>query len=71
MRNFTTEDDDTMVAMNKDEIYRYLRHMQSKQIKYAPPNQNDSVTNKIQISPPPCCKGKTYCTTTNGWQRFD
>ena len=35
MRNFTTEDDDTMEAMNKDEIYRYLGHMQSKQIKHA------------------------------------
>ena len=29
MRNFTTEDDDTMEAMNKDEINRYLGHMQS------------------------------------------
>jgi hypothetical protein len=27
MRNFTTEDDDTMEAMNKDELYRYLGHM--------------------------------------------
>ena len=35
MRNFTKEDDDTMEAMNKDEIYRYLGHMQSKQIKHA------------------------------------
>jgi len=35
MRNFTTEDDDTMEAMNKDEIHRYLGHMQSKQIKHA------------------------------------
>ena len=35
MRIFTTEDDGTMEAMNKDEIYRYLGHMQSKQIKYA------------------------------------
>ena len=26
MRNFTTEDDDTMQAMNTDEIYRYLGH---------------------------------------------
>jgi hypothetical protein len=32
MRNFTTEDDDTMEAMNKDDIYRYLGNMQSKQI---------------------------------------
>ena len=35
MGNFTTEDNDTMEAMNKDEIYRYLDHMQSKQIKHA------------------------------------
>ena len=34
MRNFTTEDDDTMEAMDKDDIYRYLGHMQSKQIKH-------------------------------------
>ena len=32
MRNFTTEDDDSMEAMNKDDIYRYLGHMQSEQI---------------------------------------
>jgi len=35
MRNFTKEDDDTMEAMNKDDIYRYLGHMHSKQIKHA------------------------------------
>ena len=35
MRNFTTEDDDTMEAMNEDDIYRYLGHMQAKQIKHA------------------------------------
>jgi len=35
MRNFTTEDDDTMEAMNEDNIYRYLDHMQAKQIKHA------------------------------------
>ena len=34
-RTFTTEDDDTMEAMNKDDLYRYLGHMQSKQIKQA------------------------------------
>jgi len=34
LRNFTTEDDDTMEAMNEDDIYRYLGHMQSKQIKH-------------------------------------
>jgi len=28
MRNFTTEDDDnTMEAMNEDDVYRYLGHM--------------------------------------------
>jgi hypothetical protein len=31
-RNFTTEDDDTMEAMNEDDLYRYLGHKQSKRI---------------------------------------
>jgi len=35
MRNFTTEDDDSMEAMNEDDIYRYLGHMQPKQIEHA------------------------------------
>ena len=35
MRNSTTEDDDTMEAMKEDDIYRYLGHVQSKQIKHA------------------------------------
>jgi len=35
MRNFTTDDDDTMEAMNEDNMYRYLGHMQAKQIKCA------------------------------------
>ena len=34
-RNFTTEDDDTMEAMNEADICRYLGHMQAKQIKHA------------------------------------
>jgi len=34
VRNFTTEDDDTMEAMNEDDMYRYLGHMQTKQIKH-------------------------------------
>ena len=34
MRNFTTEDDE-MEAMNEDDMYRYLGHMQAKQIKHA------------------------------------
>jgi hypothetical protein len=34
MRNFTTEDADTMEAINEDDIYRYLGHMQTKQINY-------------------------------------
>ena len=34
MRNFTTEDDDTIEAMNEDDMYRYLDHIQAKQIKY-------------------------------------
>ena len=33
IRNFTTEDDDTMDDMNEDDTYRYLGHMQAKQIK--------------------------------------
>ena len=38
MRNFTAEDDDdTVEAMNEDDIlvYRYLGHMQCKRIKHA------------------------------------
>jgi len=35
MRNFITEDDDTMEAMNEDDMYRNLGHMQAKQIKQA------------------------------------
>jgi len=34
MRNFKTEDADTMEAMNQDDIYRYFGHMQSKQINH-------------------------------------
>jgi hypothetical protein len=34
MRNFTTEDVNSMGAMNEDDIYRYLGHMQSKQISH-------------------------------------
>jgi len=33
--SFTTEDDDTMEAKNEDDMYRYLDHMQDKQIKQA------------------------------------
>jgi len=32
MRNFTTEDDDTMEAMNEDDMYRYLGHMQANKL---------------------------------------
>ena len=35
MGNCTTEDDDTIEAMNEDDMYRYLGHMQAKQIKHA------------------------------------
>jgi hypothetical protein len=35
MRIFTTGDDDIMEAMNEDDMYRYLGHMQAKQIKHA------------------------------------
>jgi len=34
MRNFTTEDADTMEAMNEDDIYRHMGHVQSKQITH-------------------------------------
>jgi len=35
MRNFTTEDDDTMEAMKEENMCRCLSHMQAKQIKHA------------------------------------
>jgi hypothetical protein len=35
MKNFTTEDEDTMETMNEDDIYKYLGHMQTKKIKHA------------------------------------
>ena len=35
MRNFTTEDDDTMEAMNEDDMYTYLGHVQANEIKHA------------------------------------
>ena len=34
-KNFTTEGEDTMEGMNEDDIYKYLGHMQTKQIKHA------------------------------------
>jgi len=33
MRSITTENDDTMEAINEDDIYKYLGHMQTKQMK--------------------------------------
>jgi len=35
VRHFTTEDDDTMEAMNEDDMNKYLGHMQTQQIKHA------------------------------------
>jgi hypothetical protein len=35
MKNFRTEDEDIMEAMNEDDIYRYLGHIQTKQSKRA------------------------------------
>jgi hypothetical protein len=32
--NFTTQDDDTIETMNGDDIYTYLGHIQSEQIKH-------------------------------------
>ena len=40
MRNFIIEVDDTMEAMNENDIYRYLGHIQSKQIKHAQMKDN-------------------------------
>ena len=34
MRSFTTEKNDTMEAMNEDDLYKYLGHMQTKQMKH-------------------------------------
>jgi hypothetical protein len=34
-RNFTTEEEDTMIAMKEEDIYKYLGHMQTKQIRHA------------------------------------
>jgi len=34
MRSFTTENDDIVEAMNEDDIYKYLGHMQTKQMKH-------------------------------------
>jgi hypothetical protein len=35
LRNFTTEEEDTMIAMKEGDVYKYLGHMQTKQIKHA------------------------------------
>jgi len=48
MRNFTTEDD-TMEAMNEDDMYRYLGHMQAKQIKHARMKQKLGKSHKKHI----------------------
>ena len=40
MRNFIIEVDDTTEAMNENDIYRYLGHIQSKQIKHAQMKDN-------------------------------
>jgi hypothetical protein len=32
LRNFTTGEEDTMIAMKEEDIYKYLGHMQIKQI---------------------------------------
>jgi hypothetical protein len=33
--NFTTEEEDTTIAMKDEDIYKYLGHMQTQQIKHA------------------------------------
>jgi hypothetical protein len=35
MRNFTTEEENAMIAVKEEDIYKYLGHMQTKQIKHA------------------------------------
>jgi hypothetical protein len=35
LRNFTTEEEDTMTAMTEEDMYKYLGHMQTEQIKHA------------------------------------
>jgi hypothetical protein len=35
LRNFTTEEEDTMIAMKEQDICKYLGHMQTKQIRHA------------------------------------
>jgi hypothetical protein len=34
LRNFTTEEEDTMIAMKEKDMYKYLGHMQTKQIRH-------------------------------------
>ena len=50
MRNFTTEDDDTMEAMKEENMCRCLSHMQAKQIKHARMKQklNDEQLNRTK-----------------------
>jgi hypothetical protein len=33
--NFTTEEEDTLIAMKEGDIYKYLGHMRTKQIRHA------------------------------------
>jgi hypothetical protein len=35
LRSFTTEEEDTMIAMKEEDIYKYLGHIQTKQIRHA------------------------------------
>jgi hypothetical protein len=39
LRNFTAEEEDTVTAMKEGDIYRYLGHMQTKQIKHGQTKQ--------------------------------
>jgi len=34
MRSFTTENDNTIEAINEDNMYKYLGHMQTEQMKH-------------------------------------
>jgi len=55
MRNFTREDDDTVEAMNENDMCRYLGHMQAKQIKHARMKQK---LDKENINRTKAIKGK-------------
>jgi hypothetical protein len=66
-RNFTTEDDDNVEAMNEDDIYRYLGHVQSKQINHAQIKQQpcEEYMNRTKSKLKTKLKGKNRIKTVN------